>query len=644
MSIRILLLEDVAADSALIERHLKKAGLEYESRRVETRADFEQALAEFAPDLVLSDHGLPGFDGSAALQFVKERVPGLPVILVTGSLNEEAAVEFIKAGAADYILKDRLTRLPQAIRRALRERDLQRERERAAQILQETAARLQGLMDNVADGVFTIDEQGRIETLNPAAVKIFGYDAEQVIGQSFRGLMAEPFASEYDERLRAYLETGVPTILGRTREIVGRRCDRTHFPVDLAVSETQIGARRVFIATARDLTERKRLEDQFRQAQKMEAVGRLAAGVAHDFNNLLTAIIGSADLTLEALPDDSSDRENLQEIKGAAQRAAGLTRQLLTFSRQQVVSPTVLQLNDVLGELEKLLRRLLGEDVLIHSALSPDCGAVLADAGQIEQVVVNLAVNARDAMPEGGSLTIETQNIDLEAEYPTDQANIPPGRYVMLCVSDTGTGMDAQTKARVFEPFFTTKPVGKGTGLGLATVYGVVKQSGGYIWVYSEVGHGTSFKIFLPRVDAASQPVLVASAPSITNGTGTILVAEDEAGVRQIMRRVLETRGYTVLTARDGGEAMAMAEGHRGPIDLLMSDVVMPDMNGRELARRLTAIRPTLQVLFLSGYTDDAIFQHGVLQPGVFFLQKPFSPGDLARKVQDVLAARSSAA
>jgi PAS domain S-box-containing protein len=395
MSIKILLLEDVAADSALIERHLMKAGLEYESRRVDNRADFELALAEFVPDLVLSDHGLPGFDGSAALEFVKERVPGLPVILVTGSLNEEAAVEFIKAGAADYILKDRLTRLPQAVRRALRERDLQRERERAAQILQETAARLQGLMDNVADGVFTIDEQGRIETLNPAAVKMFGYDTEQIIGQDFRGLMAEPFASEYEERLRAYLETGVSTILGRTREIVGRRCDRTQFPVDLAVSETQIGSRRVFIATARDLTERKRLEDQFRQAQKMEAVGRLAAGVAHDFNNLLTAIIGSADLTLEALPDDSSDRENLQEIKGAAQRAAGLTRQLLTFSRQQVVSPTVLQLNEVLGELEKLLRRLLGEDVLIHSALSPDCGAVLADAGQIEQ---HPAGTLRDAL------------------------------------------------------------------------------------------------------------------------------------------------------------------------------------------------------------------------------------------------------
>jgi len=389
-----------------------------------------------------------------------------------------------------------------------------------------------------------------------------------------------------------------------------------------------------------DVTERKRLEEQFRQAQKMEAVGRLAAGVAHDFNNLLTAILGTTDLMLEDLATDDPDREGLLDIRSASERAAVLTRQLLTFSRQQVVSPQVLRLNDLVLELEKLLRRLLGEDVAIRVAVAPDCGGVKADPGQLEQVIVNLAVNARDAMPNGGRLTLETKNVDLDADYPTDRVTIPAGRYVMLAVTDTGTGMDAPTKARIFEPFFTTKPVGKGTGLGLATVYGAVQQSGGFIWLYSEVGQGTSFKIYLPRVDAGEAQAAAEEAAVVLDGSETVLVAEDEDAVRQIIEEALQARGYRVMVARDGNEALALAGRHTGQIDLLVTDVVMPDMNGRELSQRLTQVRPTIKTLYLSGYTDDAILHHGVLQEGVAFLQKPFSLGVLARKIRDVIEAR----
>src|SRR3989449_3743183 len=372
----------------------------------------------------------------------------------------------------------------------------------------------------------------------------------------------------------------------------------------------------------------------------MEAVGRLAAGVAHDFNNLLTAILGTTDLMLEDLPPGDPDREGLLDIRSASERAAVLTRQLLTFSRQQVVSPQVLRLNDLILELEKLLRRLLGEDVAIRVAVAPDCGGVRADPGQLEQVIVNLAVNARDAMPNGGRLTLETKNVDLDADSPTDRVTIPAGRYVMLAVTDTGTGMDAQTKARIFEPFFTTKPVGKGTGLGLATVYGAVKQSGGYIWLYSEVGQGTSFKIYLPRVDAVDPQAAVVEAGVVLDGSETVVVAGDEDAGRQIIEKALQARGYRGMVARDGGEALALARRPGGQIALLGTDVGIPDMDGRLPSPRLTHVRPRIRTLYLSGYTDDAILHHGVLAAGVAFLQKPFSLGALARKVRDVIEAR----
>jgi signal transduction histidine kinase len=387
-----------------------------------------------------------------------------------------------------------------------------------------------------------------------------------------------------------------------------------------------------------DITERKQLEEQFHQAQKMEAVGRLAGGVAHDFNNLLTAILGCADLVLETLTAAAPEREEIEEIRKAALRAADLTRQLLAFSRQQVIAPTVLNPNEVVADMDKLLRRLLGEDVELRTVLASDLATVKADPNQLEQVLLNLAVNARDAMPNGGKLTIETQNLELDQEYVRGHLSAQPGPYVMLAVSDTGVGMDAATQARIFEPFFTTKEKGKGTGLGLATVYGIVKQSGGWIWVYSEPGQGTTFKVYLPRVEEAVAPAAPSPPPPMSmRGSETVLVVEDDGTIRNLVQKVLKANGYTVLVAASGGDAEPVAGQHEGPIHLLVTDVVLPGLNGREVARRLTAARPGIRVLYLSGYTDDAIVHHGVLEPGVAFLQKPFALAALSRKVREVL-------
>ncbi|HXO86695.1 MAG TPA: ATP-binding protein, partial [Gemmatimonadales bacterium] len=381
-------------------------------------------------------------------------------------------------------------------------------------------------------------------------------------------------------------------------------------------------------------------DERLRAAQKMEAVGRLAAGIAHDFNNLLTAILGSTDLLLESLPADHPAREDAIESRQAALRAADLTRQLLAFSRQQVLAPRVLDLNDIVRDVERLLRRLIGEDVALRTVLASNLAAVRADPSQLEQVLINLAVNARDAMPGGGTITIETAKVILDETYVADQPLVTAGDYVMVAISDTGTGMDAETQTRVFEPFFTTKERGKGTGLGLATVYGIVKQSGGYIWVYSEVGIGTTFKVYLPRVAGPAEPLGAVPAPSGSlQGSETILVVEDQEEVRTLIRKILEARGYRVLAAADGASALQLAALHPAPIHLLVSDVIMPGMSGREVSLLLTTTRTAMRTLYLSGYTDESIVPHGVLEEGVEFLQKPFTADGLARKVRQVLDA-----
>jgi two-component system, cell cycle sensor histidine kinase and response regulator CckA len=396
---------------------------------------------------------------------------------------------------------------------------------------------------------------------------------------------------------------------------------------------------RGLIINARDLTERQQLETQLRVSQKMEGIGRLAGGIAHDFNNLLTAILGYAEL-MESQLEDEGLKSELREIRLAGERAAALTRQLLAFSRKQVLQPRILDLNAVVSEMEKLLRRLIGEDVELTTRLDPALESVKADPGQLEQVLMNLAVNARDAMPEGGTLTIETANTVLDAGFTTAHPGARSGEYAILTVADTGIGMSDEVRSHAFEPFFTTKEHGKGTGLGLATAYGIVKQSDGYITVDSEPGRGTTFRIYFPHAAGAAAASGRGEPSALSpRGTETILLVEDESGVRRLSRTILEAQGYIVLEAASGDEALEVARSHAGEIHLVATDVIMPGMSGRVLWDRLRVLLPDPRVLFMSGYTDDAIARHGVLEPGIAFLQKPFTPFSLAQKVREVLDA-----
>jgi two-component system cell cycle sensor histidine kinase/response regulator CckA len=390
---------------------------------------------------------------------------------------------------------------------------------------------------------------------------------------------------------------------------------------------------------AQDITDRKRLEEQLVVSQKMEAVGLLAGGVAHDFNNLLGVVMGYSDLVLDSFPPDDPRGHQVQQIKKAGLRATSLTRQLLAFSRKQIFQPRILDINALVTDFNKMLGRMVGEDIELVCNLKPGLGQIKADPGQIEQVIMNLVVNSRDAMPTGGKLIIETSNADLDEAYCQVHPAVEPGRYVMVAVSDTGAGMDAKTQTHIFEPFFTTKELGKGTGLGLATVYGVVKQSGGYIWVYSEVGKGTTFKIYLPRTDEPVQTVVAMDRgkPELLRGSETILLVEDAESLRELTRMLLENNGFTVLVAENGTEAIELAEHKDQPIHLLLTDVVMPGMSGRELANYLTAKRPDMSVIYMSGYTNDAIAHHGVLDSGIVLIEKPFSQETLIRKLREVL-------
>jgi len=508
-------------------------------------------------------------------------------------------------------------------------------RKRQEEALRASEARHRSLVESAVYGMYRSSVDGRFLDVNPALVQMLGYSsAEELLSVDIaREIYADP-----DQRaavIQAYNESGR---LG-TCELRWKRKDGHQITVRLSGTpfRNERGETLGFEMTAEDISERRILEEQLRQSQKMEAVGRLAGGIAHDFNNLLTVIKGYSELMLDDLDNADPLRHEVDEIKKAADRAASLTRQLLAFSRQQVLAPKVLDLNLVVHNMDKLLHRLLGEDIDLFTVLEPGLGRVKADPGQVEQVIMNLAVNARDAMPQGGKLTVETANVDLDEAYARDHVAVKPGRYVMIAVSDNGSGMPEKVKSRIFEPFFTTKEVGKGTGLGLSTVYGIIKQSGGYVWVYSEVGRGSTFKVYLPRVDAPVEIPLSRSLQPPRHGTETVLLVEDEEGVRALVRQVLHKHGYNVLEARHGGEALLMCERHQGKIDMLLTDVVLHQMSGRELAERLLKLRPDMKVLYVSGYADDAIVHHGVLTAGMAFLQKPFTTEALARKIRYVL-------
>jgi len=515
--------------------------------------------------------------------------------------------------------------------------------ERAVEALRRSEQAFRALVEHAQDAITVLDAQGRIRYQSPASERILGYRPEALIGRPVTEFIhPEDLDVVRQAAAEAQARPGEPT----TREFRVRHTDGTWRVVegtgqDLRTDPVVQGV----IAHARDVTARRQAEEtlrardeHIRQLQKLEAVGQLAGGVAHDFNNLLTVITGRSQLLLDSATLPAPIRKNIEQIRKTAERAAALTRQLLAFSRKQVLAPRVLSLNTVVPDLTAMLKRLIREDIDLVFHPGAELSRVKADPGQLEQVIMNLVLNARDAMPEGGRIIVETVNVELSETYARQHVGVQAGPYVMLAVSDTGTGMDAATQARIFEPFFTTKAPGKGTGLGLSTVYGIVKQSGGNVWVYSELGHGTTFKIYLPRVEDAEQ---VAEAPQGRpgGGTETVLLVEDEDELRLLAREILTGHGYTVFEARQPSEALLVAERHTGPINLLVTDVVLPEISGRVLADRLRPLRPEMRVLYMSGYPDHAIVHQGRLDPGTPFIQKPFTPEALARSVRSVLDA-----
>jgi two-component system cell cycle sensor histidine kinase/response regulator CckA len=932
--LRALNVEDLERDVLLLTRHLTRAGYDLVSERVETRAQMKAALEAREWDVILCDYSMPHFSALSALEVLKEMELDIPFIIISGTVGEAVAVEAMRAGANDYLMKDNLVRLAPTIERAIHEADNRRARRRAEAELRRSEVQYRRLLDTAYEGVWVFDDQMRTTYANWRLADMLGVSPEEMIGRSVSDFLdddarayveqrwqqrARGVKEQYDLRLRRadgsalWVIASATPILGEQGEFIGslsmltditerRRAeealresevryrllfesnplpmwvydletlaflavneaaiyhygysredflsmtitdirpledipallenvsqidggidaaggwrhlkkDGTVIDVEITSHELTFAGRRAELVLANDITERKQAEEiqtrraaqmalradvnaalaetssplrrllergtealvkhlgaalariwtlnreenvlelrasaglythndgpdarvplgattigliaeerqpritnevqndphlsnkewakqegmvafagyplvvedrlvgvmaifarqgladdtldalasvadiisqgierkraeealfvtenQLRQSQKLEAVGQLAGGIAHDFNNLLTVITGYSDLLLVHLDQGDPTRLKVEEIKKAGERAASLTRQLLAFSRKQVLQPRVLNLNAIVADTEKMLRRLIGEDVGVLTVLDPSLGQTKADPGQIEQVLLNLTVNARDAMPQGGKLTIETSNVYLDNQYARRHIAVRPGNYVMLAVSDTGSGMNAETQAHIFEPFFTTKEQEKGTGLGLSTVYGIVKQSGGHIWVYSEIEKGTTFKVYLPRVDDV--PQIDAAPDTLTDlplGRETVLLTEDEHPVRHLARVILEMSGYQVLEAAGGDEAISIYEEHKGQIDLLITDVVMPKMSGPELAQSLETLSPGIKVLYLSGYTDDAIIRHGLLDQGMAFLQKPFTPEALTRKVREVL-------
>jgi PAS domain S-box-containing protein len=511
--------------------------------------------------------------------------------------------------------------------------------------LRESQQTVLALFENAAQGILWVDATGRILAFNATAEQLFGYRREEIVGKKLEVLMPEKVAPVHERHRHHYFESPRSRPMGLGLDLVARRQDGTEFPVEISLSHVPTAEGTIAVAFVNDVSERRRsesekqrLERTLEHATKMEAVGRLAGGIAHDFNNLLTALSGFAEVVLDELPQDHPLYEGAKETLKTCQRSGSLVRRLLAVSRRQMLQPEVLDLNPKIAEIEKMLRSVLGEDIDLVVKLQPGLGFVRADQSQIEQVVLNLVVNARDAMPTGGRLVIETATLDVGEDYEDQHLGLKPGPYVLISVSDTGSGMDRETLKHIFEPFFTTKETGKGTGLGLATVYGIVSQSEGRIWAYSEPGKGSTFRIYLPRITRSGEPEAPkAASESSKVGSETILVVEDENAVRLVAVGSLRKAGYRVLEASNGEEALRVASAHEGAIDLVLTDVLMPGIHGPALVRRLKESRPDVRALYMSGHADDALLHHGILEGGLSFLEKPFTRNELAKKVRELL-------
>ncbi len=749
-------------DAELVEYELSRASVDFDARRVDTRDAFERQLAEFQPDIILSDYTLPRFDGMSALSVARERAPDVPFLIVTGSVNEETAVGCMKAGATDYLLKSNLARIGPAIEGALARVRSRTEKSRAEEALQRSEANLRAIFNNSLQAFVLVDRDGRIKALNriaeewgalilgrrvregerieefiPDAAEAFrdalageartterclgGRDGVerwfetthapvvdergQIIGVCLNAQdvserrQSERALRESEARYRdlfdnasdlvcttspdgefLYVNRAWHDVIGYTdADLAGRRLldivhsgsqeryDELH--ARALAGETLTHAELTFVTSEgipvtvegnisatfrdgvpvmlrgiyRDITERKRIEDQLRRAERMQAAGRLAGGVAHEVNNMMTGVIGFSEFLLRGLDPEDPRRGEVREIIKAGTRAADITRQLLAFTRQQFMRAELLDINEVIAGMEKLLRRSLGENHELELRLGEDVGDIRADRGQLEQVLLNLVLNARDAIAGSGRVVIATGRATQEQVQAARhiEVDVPGESYAQLSVSDTGCGMDAEVQARIFEPFFTTKGVGQGTGLGLSTVYGIVKQSGGFVWVQSELGKGSTFSVYLPHAAVEDRPLLQQDTMTDSEGgTETILVVEDEEVVRELACRGLREKGYTVLEAQNGAKALELLADRSRPIDLVLSDVVMPELGGRDLGHELARREPDLPILYMSGYTGDDVIQRGLLDPEAPFQQKPFSPEGLARKVREMLDSR----
>jgi two-component system cell cycle sensor histidine kinase/response regulator CckA len=757
--LKVLILEDMPMDAELMEYELGRARIPFVSRRVDTREAFLAALDEFTPDVILSDYTLPRFDGMTALALARERAPTTPLLIVTGSVNEETAVGCMKAGADDYLLKGNLSRIGPAIEAALARQRLRAARSRSEAALRRSEANLRAIFENSLQCFVLVDRDGTVQAFNRTAaewlVKLTGRElregeripeflpgtADSLAAVRDGHVHRREYAIRDREGRHRWFETSDVPIVDDTGQVIGvclsavniderKRAEHTlresearyrdlfDNASDLvcmtsasgsfvyvnrawqnATGYTEEELRRMQLADLvapeqyaaladayarvlagetvghldlafltrtgsalavegsvscllkegapvtvrgiwRDVTERKRVEEQLRRAERMQAAGQLAGGVAHEVNNMMTGVIGFGSFLLRTLDPDDPRRADVEEIMKAGNRAADVTRQLLAFTRQQFRRPEILELDQVIAGVERMLRRSLSDDHELSLRLAGGGARVRMDRGQLEQVLVNLVLNARDAIEGAGHITIETARVTIDGEYARrhDSVSVPSGPYVLLAVADTGSGMSRDVQARIFEPFFTTKPVGQGTGLGLSTVYGIVKQSEGFVWVYSEPGQGSTFKLYLPEALRAAQAMAPTAANGDIRGGGeTILVVEDEAMVRGLAVRCLTEQGYRVLEARTSGEALAYVEGNPSGVNLVVSDVVMPVMGGRELSQRIARVAPGLPVLFMSGYTGEDVVQRGLLDADAPFEQKPFSPESLARKVHEML-------
>jgi two-component system, cell cycle sensor histidine kinase and response regulator CckA len=629
-TLQVLHIEDSELEVELLQRHLTRAGYALISERIETPAALKIALETRQWDAILYGFSMSQFNTSAVQALLNEMGLDIPLLMISGTGGEEIVLKAMHAGAHNYLIKDNLAGLVPAIERQLEEAKNRQAHKLAEASLKASEAELRALFAAMRDVILVLDADGRYIKIAPTDPTYLYKPSTELLGKTLHEVFPKEKADSLLAHLRQALNEG--------------RMQRVEYQMQIGEMEVWFDgsispmSQNSVIWIARDISERKHLEEQLRQSQKMEAIGQLAGGIAHDFNNLLTIINGYSELLVKRLPVGDPTRRLLNEIKEAGERSAALTRQLLAFSRKEIFTPQILNLNSIIENLEKMLQRIIGEDVQLIVSMDCESGSVRVDPGQIEQVIMNLVVNARDAMPQGGRLTIKTANVDLDAACTREHTGQQPGSYVVLTVSDTGCGMTEGVKQHIFEPFFTTKETGKGTGLGLAVIHGVIKQSKGYIEVYSESDVGTTFEIYLPRVEPS--PALDNSVSKIhhdMHGTETILLVEDDIAVRALTHHILVNHGYTVLKASDGNEGLRVAERYTDTIHLLITDVVMPGLSGRQLAERMQSVHPEAKVIYLSGYMDDAVVRHGILQDEVHFLQKPFSIDALILKTSEVL-------